>query len=90
MGEKGFLITKQEYNAIVVAYSMQSLYEITTLSGVNQLKLMSKNLKHILIFEKKVTLFEIIIIVFHIIFAHRYLDFGAGDTIGEISCFDKE
>ena len=35
-------------NPIVVANAMSSLYEISTLSGVNQLKLKSKNIKNVL------------------------------------------
>ena len=50
--ENGFLNTLHEClkddNAIVVANAMQALNEITVLSGANQLKLKSKNLKHIL------------------------------------------
>ena len=50
--ENGFLNTLHEClkddNPIVVANAMQALNEITLLSGANQLKLKSKNLKHIL------------------------------------------
>ena len=50
--ENGFLNTLHEClkddNPIVVANAMQALNEITVLSGANQLKLKSKNLKHIL------------------------------------------
>ncbi|MCQ2973156.1 MAG: hypothetical protein MJ209_07865, partial [archaeon] len=50
--ENGFINTLHEClkdpNAVVVANAMSALNEISTLSGVNQLKLKSKNLKHIL------------------------------------------
>ena len=50
--ENGFLNTLHEClkdeNPVVVANAMQALNEITVLSGANQLKLKSKNLKHIL------------------------------------------
>ena len=50
--ENGFLETLHEClkddNPIVVANAMTSLYEISTLSGVNQLKIKSKYLKNIL------------------------------------------
>ena len=50
--ENGFLNILHEClkddNPVVVANSMQALNEITVLSGANQLKLKSKNLKHIL------------------------------------------
>ena len=50
--ENGFLNVLHEClkddNPVVVANSMQALNEITVLSGANQLKLKSKNLKHIL------------------------------------------
>ena len=50
--ENGFIDTLHEClkdeNAIVVANAMSALSEISTLCGVNQLKLKSKNLKHIL------------------------------------------
>ena len=50
--ESGFIDTLHEClrdeNPIVVANAMSSLNEISTLSGVNQLKLKSKNLKNVL------------------------------------------
>ena len=50
--ENGFLNTLhdclKDENPVVVANAMQALNEITVLSGANQLKLKSKNLKHIL------------------------------------------
>ena len=50
--ENGFLNTLhdclKDENPVVVANAMQALNEITLLSGANQLKLKSKNLKHIL------------------------------------------
>ena len=50
--ENGFLNTLhdclKDENPVVVANAMQALTEISVLSGANQLKLKSKNLKHIL------------------------------------------
>ena len=50
--ESGFIDTLheclQDENPIVVANAMSALSEISTLSGVNQLKLKSKNLKNVL------------------------------------------
>ena len=50
--ENGFLNTLHDClkddNPVVVANAMQALTEISVLSGANQLKLKSKNLKHIL------------------------------------------
>ena len=50
--ENGFIDTLHEClndeNAVVVANAMSALNEISTLSGVNQLKLRSKNLKNVL------------------------------------------